>query len=566
MTNLIDSHIKSQVLAKICTHSQEGIFILDADWCFVWVNESLSMILGYTEDELLRSPLAMVTHDPNSHQPYSLIHRLQNNLQIEDYFFSEFSCHTRYDVYIDANITVWRVDVEGEFYYAGAIRDVRGSMATKRTLEKVLNFDQTTGLPNRTFFMSQLADHLLETYQELVIVRFNIDRFRAYLNALDETVIDDLLNQLANRIRRLALGNLKIFSHYGVDDFAMLFECKHADMARDALEQIMQQFEMAFGAGEEQVYLHISMGVSVYPKDGEQMDVLVRNAEKAMNFAKHSEGQDVVWYDTSLGMETLPSLKLEAQIRRALENGEFVAYYQPKYELQTGQLAGFETLVRWHHPTRGLLTPFQFIHTIIESRLSFELFEQMLNQATTQILAWLYMDHSVNVCINTDASEFRHPSFLSSLQSALDKAHTHPNFDASKMIIEMTESSLMIKDDTSVDAVNALKNMGLSVALDDFGTGYASLSYLHYYPFDYVKIDKSFIDDIVHDQKHCDIVEAIVTMTHRLGMKVIAEGIETEAQANLVRKLGCEYAQGYYYGKPMSAREATDLLKMNSLK
>ena len=262
MTNLIDSHLKSQVLAKICTHSQEGIFILDADWCFVWVNESLSMILGYTEDELLGSPLAMVTHDPNSHQPYSLIHRLQNNLQIEDYFFSEFSCHTRYDVYIDANITVWRVDVENEFYYAGAIRDVRGSMATKRTLEKVLNFDQTTGLPNRTFFMSQLADHLLETYQELVIVRFNIDRFRAYLNALDEAVIDDLLNQLANRIGRLALGDLKIFSHYGVDDFAMLFECKHADMARDALEQIMQQFEMV-GAGEEQVYLHISMGVSV---------------------------------------------------------------------------------------------------------------------------------------------------------------------------------------------------------------------------------------------------------------------------------------------------------------
>ena len=304
------------------------------------------------------------------------------------------------------------------------------------------------------------------------------------------------------------------------------------------------------------IYFHISVGVSYFPRDSHLLSGLVSKAEKALFYMKQRGGGDIQWYEPNNDDGVVASLQLEADLRVAAEEGQFVAHYQPKVRLDTGAITGFEALVRWQHPTRGLLSPIDFIDAIITNKLSFTLFYQMSLHIAQQLSVWQSLGFDHHICINADATEFSHSRFYDVVSQLIEEYDLQPH----RLHIEITESSLIQRHASVNQQLYSLKALGVRLALDDFGTGYASLSYLQEYPFDFIKIDKSFISKIVDNKTQYAIVKAILTLANALNMQVVAEGIETEQQKDLLLKMGCEYGQGYWFGRPVTAEVATQML------
>ena len=472
----------------------------------------------------------------------------------------------RYGQNLDCHITYRRIYLDDTQYYVGTIRDMAIVAKNKKKIVHLLNHDEVTGLPNRKVFLSQTSELLLESYQEVVIVRMNIDRYRNLATLLGPDHINDLTKEFVQRIKALELDNLRCFSHFGGDDFALLFECSDANMVRNQLDYLMQMCERPFffhdnSVTNTEVYCHVSVGVSYYPENGNEFGSLLTKAEEALNYVKQQGGDDVYWYHKAIIGLNAEHLQLEYELRVATTEGQFIAYYQPKFVLDTGAISGFEALVRWQHPTRGLLTPLDFMDAIISNKLSFELFSQMATQIAQQLALWQKLGFKQHICINADATEFSNPYFVDVVRNLLSEHQIL----AHQLHIEVTESSLMKRHDNVKKQLELLKSLGICLALDDFGTGYASLSYLQEYPFDFIKIDKSFISKIASDKTQRAIVKAILALAQALDMQVIAEGIENEQQRDFLLAMGCQHGQGYWFGKPMSAEAATDLLMQQHL-
>ena len=557
---------KQQLLVKLCEQYEDAIFILDANLYYLSVNATYERMIGYTEDFLLGRPLGIYAAELLSEDEQLVLKNLISSLDSTGFCEIDFSMANRYGHNVDCHITYRRIYLDDTPYYVGTIRDTSIVVKNKKKMVHLLNHDEVTGLPNRKVFLSQTSELLLESYQEVVIVRVNIDRYRNLATLLGPEYINTLVEDFVLRIKALALDHLRCFSHFGGDDFALLFECSDANMVRHQLDSLMQMCERPFfvndnGATNTEVYCHVSVGVSYYPENDNEFIGLLTKAEKALNYVKQHGGDDVYWYNKSIIELNADHLQLEYELRRATIEGQFVTYYQPKFALETGDISGFEALVRWQHPTRGLLQPIDFIDAIISHKLSLELFSQVATQIAEQLKIWQGLGFDQHICINADAAEFSNPEFFDVVSNLL----AQHQIAAHQLHIEVTESSLMKRHSNVKEQLNSLKALGVCLALDDFGTGYASLSYLQEYPFDFIKIDKSFISKITADKTQRAIVNAILTLAEALDMQVIAEGIENEHQRDLLLAMGCQYGQGYWFGKPMSAEVATDMLMQQHL-
>ena len=557
---------KQQLLVKLCEQYEDAIFILDANLYYLSVNATYERMIGYTEDFLLGRPLGIYAAELLSEDEQLLLKNLISSLDSTGFCEIDFSMANRYGHNVDCHITYRRIYLDDTPYYVGTIRDTSIVVKNKKKMVHLLNHDEVTGLPNRKVFLSQTSELLLESYQEVVIVRVNIDRYRNLATLLGPEYINTLVEDFVLRIKALALDHLRCFSHFGGDDFALLFECSDANMVRHQLDSLMQMCERPFfvndnGATNTEVYCHVSVGVSYYPENDNEFIGLLTKAEKALNYVKQHGGDDVYWYNKSIIELNADHLQLEYELRRATIEGQFITYYQPKFALKTGDISGFEALVRWQHPTRGLLQPVEFIDAIISHKLSLELFSQVATQIAEQLKIWQGLGFDQHICINADATEFSNPEFFNLVSNLL----AQHQIAAHHLHIEVTESSLMKRHSNVKKQLELLKALGVCLALDDFGTGYASLSYLQEYPFDFIKIDKSFISKITADKTQRAIVNAILTLAEALDMQVIAEGIENEHQRDLLLAMGCQYGQGYWFGKPMSAEVATDMLMQQHL-
>ena len=557
---------KQQLLVKLCEQYEDAIFILDANLYYLSVNATYERMIGYTEDFLLGRPLGIYAAELLSEDEQLVLKNLISSLDSTGFCEIDFSMANRYGHNVDCHITYRRIYLDDTPYYVGTIRDTSIVVKNKKKMVHLLNHDEVTGLPNRKVFLSQTSELLLESYQEVVIVRVNIDRYRNLATLLGPEYINTLVEDFVLRIKALALDHLRCFSHFGGDDFALLFECSDANMVRHQLDILMQMCERPFfisdnGATNTEVYCHVSVGVSYYPENDNEFIGLLTKAERALNYVKQQGGDDVCWYNKSLIELNADHLQLEYELKRATNEGQFVAYYQPKFALDTGDISGFEALVRWQHPIRGLLQPIDFIDAIISHKLSLELFSQVATQIAEQLKIWQGLGFDQHICINADAAEFSNPEFFDVVSNLL----AQHQIAAHQLHIEVTESSLMKRHSNVKEQLNSLKALGVCLALDDFGTGYASLSYLQEYPFDFIKIDKSFISKITADKTQRAIVNAILALAEALDMQVIAEGIENEQQRDLLLAMGCQYGQGYWFGKPMSAEVATDMLMQQHL-
>lgn len=552
---------KQQLLAKLCGQLDDAIFILDANMRYLAVNASYEMIIGYSEAYILGRPLGVYAAEFLSEEERGVLEHIVYHLDHNGFYESDFSMLNRYGQTIECHLTYRRIYIEQTVYYVCMVRDVSSVVKDQRQVAHLLNYDQVTGLPNRKVFLSQASDLLLDSYQEVVIVRLNIDRYRSLANLLGPEGINTLLKSFVSRVKDLKLDNLHSFSHFGADDFALLFECSDANMIRNQLDSLMQMSERPFILDENatpnaNIYCHISVGVSYFPSDDDELAGLLAKAEKALHYINQQGGDDICWYDKAIDESIDASLKLEAELRDATNKDQFIPYYQPKFELATGIITGFEALVRWQHPTRGLLQPVHFINALINHKLSFELFSQMAVKIAKQLSVWRQQGYCQHICINADAAEFSHPEFFDMVNRLL----VDYNISAYQFHIEVTESSLIQRHANVRKKLDLLKELGVFLALDDFGTGYASLSYLQEYPFDFIKIDKSFISNITTDRVQYAIVKAILDLAEALNMKVIAEGIETKQQRDLLLAMGCHHGQGYWFGKPVTADVATEML------
>jgi diguanylate cyclase (GGDEF)-like protein len=426
----------------------------------------------------------------------------------------------------------------------------------KRAEEKIKHLayhDALTGLPNRNLLENRLATALTQAHRKshmLALLYLDLDRFKRVNDGVGRAFGDQVLQRVAERLTSI-VRQAGTIARVGGDEFAVLLpEISRAEDAAQVAERILEGLRPPLVLGGSQVHPTTSMGIAFYPNDAEEPDTLLRNADIAMYNAKEQGRDNYQLY--SLGMRALnpDPLTLESDLRCALERDQFVVYYQPQVCVADSQIVGVEALVRWQHPDRGLMLPTEFIPVAEESGLIVPLGEWVLRTACAQASAWHEAGLSpIRVAVNLSARQFQQRDLVEVVGRVLKDTGLDPRF----LQLEITESVAMHDIDFTSRVLVNLKDMGIQIAIDDFGTGHSSLNYLRRLPIDDVKIDQSFVRDVITDPNDAAIVGSIVAMTHELNLKLVAEGVETEEQLDFLKDRRCDVVQGFLFSKPMPA-------------
>lgn len=434
------------------------------------------------------------------------------------------------------------------------LHDAREAQAA--TLTKVTylaEHDSLTGLPNRLLLRSRL-DHAIThaaahgTYLEVLFL--DLDNFKHINDSLGHAIGDQLLQSVAQQLIDCTRTRDTI-ARQGGDEFIIVMPLENYTVgAALAADKILSHLALPHQIDGHMLHISASIGISTYPLDGHDADTLLKNADTAMFHAKKSGRNNYQFFNAAMNVRAVERQKIEAYLRNSLQQGELRLYYQPKVNLRTGETNGAEALLRWIHPQRGLLLPSEFIPIAEDCGLIGPIGEWVLREACRQAMLWSgsYLRDGA-IAVNVSATEFRAPGFLDRVRQILDET----GCEASKLELELTESVLMSNAESSRHTLGALKQLGVKLMVDDFGTGYSSLSYLKQFPLDGLKIDQSFVRDVVPHSDNGIIVKAVIGMGHNLRLKVVAEGVETQAQYEFLRGLNCDVAQGFYFSPALPA-------------
>jgi diguanylate cyclase (GGDEF)-like protein/PAS domain S-box-containing protein len=440
-------------------------------------------------------------------------------------------------------------------------RDVTAAQAMTRQMTHSAQHDFLTGLPNRILLddrVSQAIAASLRNHSGAAVLFLDLDGFKHVNDSLGHPIGDRLLQSIAARLRDCLRGSDTV-SRQGGDEFVMLLpEIQRAEEAAVTAKRVLQAIAAPHSIDDHDLHITASIGISVYPDDGLDSATLIKNADTAMYHAKEHGRKSYEFFKPAMNIRAVARQSIEEGLRRALERQEFVLYYQPKVDLRSGAISGAEALLRWAHPSRGMIAPAEFIPVAEDCGLIVPIDNWVLRESCRQARAWLDADLRLEtMSVNVSAMEFRDKHFGEIVLKALDEAGLHPSY----LQLELTESILMRSADSTESILDALKATGVQVAIDDFGTGYSSLSYLTRFPIDTLKIDQSFVHQIAASEGDTSIVTAIISMGHSLHMRVVAEGVETEEEAAFLRAQNCDEAQGYYFSRPVDAEQFAVLLR-----
>jgi diguanylate cyclase (GGDEF)-like protein len=420
--------------------------------------------------------------------------------------------------------------------------------------------DALTGLPNRILFDYRLREALKRTEETqglLGVLCIDLDSLRHVNHIYGHAVGDMLLQHVGGRLRS-CLGPKDVVARLGGDEFFLLTHCRQIIEAKDLAKQVIESLRLPFTCEGQEVFVTASVGISLYPQDGMDAGMLMRNAESALERAKKDGKNSYQLYTSAMDSHAVRRLTLENSLRRALQKQEFVVHYQPIVSLADGKIVGAEALVRWEVPGYGLVPPGEFIPIAEETGLIVPMGEWILRTACGQARQWREAGLSMkSLSINLSARQFHQQDLVARIDAILSEVGVDPQ----SLDLEITESYAMQNADYTISVLKELKKRGLRISIDDFGTGYSSLSYLKQFPIDTLKIDRSFVKDLATDNNDAAIAAAIIVLAHNLRLQVVAEGVETQAELALLRKYSCDKMQGYLFSKPVPADAFENLLR-----
>jgi diguanylate cyclase (GGDEF)-like protein/PAS domain S-box-containing protein len=451
-------------------------------------------------------------------------------------------------------------------HWVGVINDITASKRYQQELEHQSTHDALTGLPNRNLFHDRLEQAIAYAARyghQLWVVVLDLDNFKLINDTLGHAVGDALLQTVAGRLRG-ALRDSDTVARLGGDEFILLLpdQAGHADqddavLSPRTVQAVLDAVSAPMRLGAHDLALTCSMGVSVYPRDGDSAPALFKHADIALYRAKDGGRNQLQFYTSEMNARVTERTLIEGHLRNALTRHEFVLYFQPRIDCITGRVAGLEALLRWRQPELGLVPPDRFIGVAEETGRIVEIGEWVLYEACRQAKAWQDAGLSrVPVAVNVSARQFRQAGFVQEVRGALEASGLAPQY----LELELTESLMMQNVDGVIAAMRQLKEGGVRLSIDDFGTGYSSLSYLRRFPLDYLKIDRSFVRDMLHDAPGSAIVRSMITLGHSLGCRIIAEGVETSDQLGYLTQEGCDEIQGYLCSGPVPGEQAGEML------
>ncbi len=430
----------------------------------------------------------------------------------------------------------------------------------ERRIQYMATHDALTALPNRVMF-SEMLNHTIETSsrhgRKFAVLFVDLDRFKVINDSLGHSAGDKLLQEIGTRLRHVVRSS-DVIARLGGDEFVVLIpEVSEPGQVAAVARKILSAVIKPVLVTDQEFRVTASIGISLYPTDAEDEESLMKNADMAMYMAKEEGKNTFQFYSQDIRAQSLERLKLERNLRGALERNEFSLNYQPKLDFKTGQISGVEALLRWQNAELGSVSPAQFIPLAEETGLIVPIGRWVLKTACAQNVAWQRLGLlPLRMAVNISARQFADPNFLNDIAAAAEEAHMAPRF----LELELTEGMVMQNAERASQVLAAIKQMGVRIAIDDFGTGYSSLAQIKRYPIDTLKIDRSFIREIPTDAEDKAITEAIIAMSKTLSLTVVAEGVETQEQATFLRRHGCDEMQGYYFSKPVSPDQFAELL------
>ncbi len=444
----------------------------------------------------------------------------------------------------------------------GITTDITEKRKSEELIWEQAYFDSLTRLPNRRLIQDRISQEIKKcqiTKTQFVVLFIDLDYFKEVNDTLGHEAGDNLLKQATQRIRN-CIRDVDTLGRFAGDEFIVLFgEINDFNTIRKIANDIIENLKVQFEIGHEVVYISASIGITVYPDDGNSVTTLLKNADQAMYAAKREGRARFCFYTPVMQEAANHRMQIVNDLHIALLENQFEVYYQPIVDIATGSIKKAEALVRWNHPNLGLISPANFIPIAEETGMIIQLGAQVFEQATQQLVLWRTGNYSdLQISINKSPMQFKvnADDHLVYIQNQLDRL----KLNGQSIVIEITEGIIMEAGTEVSQQLNYFRDSGIQVALDDFGTGYSSLSYLQEFDIDYIKIDKSFVSKLAPNSNNLVLCEAMIIMAHKLNIKVIAEGVETIEQRDLLYKAGCDYAQGYLFSKPITAEEFSKLL------
>ena len=549
-----------QLAAKVFGQSNEAIMITDAENRIVQVNAAFTRITGYQSEEVLGHNPRLLSSGRQSPQFYhGMWQQLLSNNRWRGEIWNRRKSGEVFPEWLSiSNVT----DAQGKLtHHIALFIDITERKKEEAQMERLASYDTLTGLPNRNLLADRVEQGIAQAnrHQSLLAMLFiDLDHFKNINDSLGHDVGDGLLQQVAERLK-LCLRRSDTIARLGGDEFiALLTEISGEAEASFVAEKMLAVLGDGFEVGGHTVHIAASIGISLFPNDGANKVELMRNADLAMYRAKDSGRNRFAFYEEAMNRKAVERQQLESDLRGAIEQQQFMLYYQPKVALAEDRVVGLEALLRWRHPQLGLISPAVFIPVAEQCGLIHRIGDWVLRQAVLQQRLWQSQGYRiVPVAVNLSAAQFREAGLIAQIERILQEGGLDPRH----IELELTESLLMQAETDSAALLGRLHAAGFNLALDDFGTGYSSLSRLKQLPMQTLKIDQSFVRDIATDLNDRSIVTATAAMAHALGMKVVAEGVETMEQLEFIRELRCEEYQGYLFSQPVPADEAAHFLQ-----
>lgn len=541
--------------AAVFDNALEGILVTDAERRIVTANRAVSRATGYSLEEIIgRNPRIF----SSGRQGAEFYQRMWESLSSAGQWQGEiWNQRKNGEIYPEwLSIVAIRDDAGAVSNYLAIFTDVTERKKIEDELNRLAHYDALTGLPNRLLFLDRV-NHALGSARrdgrQIALLFIDLDRFKAVNDNFGHAVGDQLLAEVARRLQESVRSGDTV-ARFSGDEFCIVMDyIADPEQAARLAQKLIRQLTEPVVLDNTGHLITASIGISLYPTDGDDADTLLRNADMAMYQVKQLGRSDYQFYVNDLSISTHRNLKLEYDLRSAVGNDELLLHYQPKISLLDDSVVGLEALLRWRHPARGMVPPGEFIPLAEESGLILDISEWVIWEVCRQLREWKDAGMPVvRTAVNISGRQIVRPLFMHGIERAVAVHGVNPDC----IELELTESILMDNTELTIAKLQRLRSSRFHLSIDDFGTGYSSLAYIKRFDIDDIKIDRSFIRDITSDPNDAAIVKAIIAMAQKLNLSVVAEGVETEEQVHFLRECGCDQAQGFYWSKPLPADEA----------